>query len=79
VRVLDRFGNPVAGVSVGFKVRKGSGKLGSGNGEHVVSTDAAGRASTAFVVASEAGQNTVAAQVGGMRDSVDFVAFGTQV
>jgi len=79
VRVLDRYGNPVAGVSVGFQVRQGGGKLASGNGEHAVSTDATGLASTAFVLDSEAGQNSVMATVGGMKGGVDFVAFGTQV
>lgn len=79
VRVLDRFGNPVAGVSVDFQVKKGSGKLGSGNGDHMVATNSAGLASTAFVVSSEAGQNKVAANVSGVRNSVEFVAFGTQV
>lgn len=79
VRVLDRFGNSVAGLSVDFHVKKGGGMLGSGNGDHRVSTDATGRASTAFVVSSEAGQNTVEAKVAGMSKSVEFVAFGTQV
>lgn len=79
VRVLDRFGNAVAGVSVDFEVKAGSGKLGSGNQKHNVPTDTAGVASTAFVVASEAGHNVVSATIGGSKKTVEFVTFGTEV
>jgi len=44
-----------------------------------VATDASGLASTAFVVSAEAGQNVVQAKVEGRKESVDFVAFGTEV
>jgi biopolymer transport protein ExbB/TolQ len=79
VRVLDRFGNPVPGVPVGFAVKQGGGKLGSGKSDHRVSTNALGLASTPFVVSSEAGHNVVAATIDGTKKSVEFVTFGTEV
>jgi hypothetical protein len=80
VRVLDRFGNPVADVPVDFRVTEGSGKLGAGAGaSHRVATDASGLASTPFAVASEAGPNKVTATVEGAGAPVEFTAFGTEV
>jgi biopolymer transport protein ExbB/TolQ len=79
VLVSDRFGNPVADVPVGFAVTQGEGKLASGTSTHEVASDASGRAATAFVVSSEAGQNGVRATVEGTKHSVDFIAFGTEV
>jgi biopolymer transport protein ExbB/TolQ len=79
VCVLDQFGNPVAGVPVGFVVTQGDGRLGSGNGDHRVHTDEQGRAATPFVVSNQVGQNVVSATVDGTSESVEFVAFGTEV
>lgn len=79
VRVFDRFSNPVSGVLVGFSVKKGGGRLGSGNGDHGVRTGSDGRARAPFVVASEAGHNVVTATIDGTKKSVEFVAFGTEV
>jgi len=78
VLVSDRFGNPVAGVPVGFAVTQGGGQLALGTTNHEVATDASGRAVTTFVVASDAGQNGVRAVIEGSDRSVDFIAFGTQ-
>ena len=79
VSVLDRFGNPVAGIPVGFAVTQGDGKFGSGNGAYRVKTDEQGRAATLFVVADQVGQNVVSATVEGTSAPVEFVAFGTEV
>jgi len=79
VSVLDQFGNPVAGVPVGFVVTQGDGRLGSGNGDHRVATDEQGRAATPFVVSNQVGQNVVSATVDGTSESVEFLAFGTEV
>jgi hypothetical protein len=79
VRVRDRFGNPISGVSVGFTVKEGTGKLGAGKGVVTVTTDETGRATTTFAVSSEAGQNVVTARVDGTKRVIDFVAFGTEV
>jgi biopolymer transport protein ExbB/TolQ len=79
IRVLDRFGNPVAGVPVGFDVTQGDGKLAAGNAEYRVKTDEQGWGATPFVVSDRVGQNVVSATVEGSNDSVEFVAFGTEV
>lgn len=79
VQVTDAHGNPVPGIPVAFEVTAGEGRLGSGSGSHEVATDSTGFARTPFVLASEAGQNTVRATVTGTKGSIDFVAFGTQV
>lgn len=79
VRIFDRYGNPVGGVAVRFKVTQGAGKLGSGRQEVDVETNEAGKAATPFVVSSEVGQNVVTATVAGSKKSVDFIAFGTEV
>jgi hypothetical protein len=79
VRVVDRFGNAVAGVGVEFSVTEGAGKLGSGGATQKSRTDAHGRAATPFVVSSEAGQNVVRATIDGTKKSVEFIMFGTEV
>jgi biopolymer transport protein ExbB/TolQ len=79
VRVHDRFGNPVPGLSIGFSVKQGDGKLGVGQSTRAVPTDAAGLAATPFIVSSSAGQNVVTASVDGTKGSVEFVAFATEV
>lgn len=79
VRVFDRFDNPVPGVPIGFAVTQGAGKLASGKSECRVQTDASGLARTPFVVASDAGQNVVAATIDGTKREIEFVAFGTEV
>jgi hypothetical protein len=79
VRVMDRFGNPVSGVGVAFEVTEGAGRLESGNATHRSTTGADGRATTAFVLAVEAGQNSVKAVVEGTKQAIDFIAFGTEV
>lgn len=79
VRVVDRFGNAVAGADVEFSVTAGAGKLGSGSATQKLRTDASGRAATPFVVSSEAGQNVVRATIDGTKKSVEFIMFGTEV
>lgn len=79
IRVFDQFGNPVPGVPVGFAVKQGGGKLGTGQQQQKVTTDSKGRANAPFVVSSEAGPNLVTADIDGTGESVEFVAFGTQV
>jgi hypothetical protein len=79
VRVRDRFGNPVQGLSIGFSVKQGDGKLGVGQSTRTVPTDASGLAATPFIVSSSAGQNVVTASVNGTKSSVEFVAFATEV
>ncbi|MEM7414485.1 MAG: MotA/TolQ/ExbB proton channel family protein [Gemmatimonadota bacterium] len=79
VQVTDRYGNPIPGVDVAFAVSEGDGKLGSGSAEHTLPTDEDGFARTAFVLASEAGQNGVQARLVGSKRALDFVAFGTGV
>lgn len=79
VQVTDQYANPIPGVDVVFTVSEGKGKLGSGSGEHALTTDAEGFARTAFVLASEAGQNGVQARLAGSKRALDFVAFGTEV
>jgi hypothetical protein len=79
VRVLDRFGNPVPGAQVDFRVKHGAGLLGSGSTELRAATDTTGLASTPFVVASEAGPNRVEATVAGAAEAIEFTAFGTEV
>lgn len=79
VRVMDRFGNPVSGVEVTFEVTQGAGRLESGDGTHRSTTGADGRAATAFVLAAEAGQNSVKAVIEGSTQAIDFIAFGTEV
>lgn len=79
VRVHDRFGNPVQGLPIGFSVKQGDGKLGVGQSERTVSTDASGLAATPFIVSSAAGQNVVTASVDGTKKAVEFVAFATEV
>jgi len=78
VRVRDRYGNPVPGLSIGFSVKQGDGKLGVGQTERSVTTDASGLAATPFIVSSSAGQNVVAATIDGTRSTVEFVAFATE-
>ncbi len=78
VRVSDRFGNPVPGVPVDFTVKEGGGRLAS-DAAASPTTGLDGRASTHFVVASEAGPNVITARVGGVGQGVEFVAFGTEV
>lgn len=79
VRVVDQFGNPVPEAQVDFRVKLGSGKLGSGSTDFSAATDPSGVASTPFVVSSEAGPNRVEATVEGTGESVEFTAFGTEV
>lgn len=79
VRVHDRFGNPIAGLPIAFSVKEGDGKLGVGQSERTVSTDASGLAATPFIVSSAAGQNVVRATVDGTKSTVEFVAFATEV
>ncbi|MDH3272066.1 MAG: MotA/TolQ/ExbB proton channel family protein [Gemmatimonadota bacterium] len=79
VRVHDRFGNPVRGLSVGFRVKQGDGKLGVGQTERSVPTDHQGLAATPFIVSSSAGQNIVAASIDGTKSTVEFVAFATEL
>lgn len=78
VRVHDRFGNPVRDLPVGFKVVEGDGKLGVGQTERRVSTDASGLAATPFIVSSVAGHNVVSASIDGTGSKVEFVAFATE-
>lgn len=78
VRVHDRFGNPVRDLPVGFKVVEGDGKLGVGQTERRVTTDASGLAATPFIVSSAAGHNVVSASVDGAGSKVEFVAFATE-
>ena len=79
VRVMDRFGNPVPEIGVEFRVTEGSGRLESGSDSHHAKTGADGRATTAFVLSAEAGQNSVKAVVEGTSQAIEFVAFGTEV
>ena len=79
VRVMDRFGNAIPGVGVTFEVTQGEGRLESGNASHRAVTGADGLATTAFVLAVEAGQNSVKAVVEGTTQAIDFIAFGTEV
>lgn len=78
VRVHDRFGNPVRDLPVGFKVVEGDGKLGVGQTERRVTTDASGLAATPFIVSSAAGHNVVSASIDGTGSKVEFVAFATE-
>ena len=79
VRVMDQFGNPVPGISVTFEVTQGGGRLASGDSHLAVVTGGDGRASSAFVLGAEAGQNSVKAVIEGTNKPIDFVAFGTEV
>ncbi len=78
VRVHDRFGNPVSGLAIAFSVKQGDGKLGVGQAQRSVATDASGLAATPFIVSSTAGQNVVAASLDGAKSTVEFVAFATE-
>ncbi len=79
VQVFDRFDNRVSGVPVTFQVTGGKGRLGQHGATVKVTTGPDGLAVTPFVVASEAGQNTIVATVEGQKTPVEFVAFGTEV
>ena len=71
VSVSDENGAAIAGVAVSFAVTAGEGTLSSATD----TTDANGRAATSLTLGSEAGTNTVAATVEGLR-SATFTATG---
>ena len=71
VSVSDENGAAIAGVAVSFAVTAGEGTLSSATD----TTDANGRAATYLTLGSEAGTNTVAATVEGLR-SATFTATG---
>ncbi|GIW53442.1 MAG: hypothetical protein KatS3mg081_2797 [Gemmatimonadales bacterium] len=58
VRVADRFGNPVAGHTVGFSVASGGGSVSPTS----ANTDSAGRARTQWTLGTTPGTQTVEAQ-----------------
>jgi adhesin/invasin len=62
VRVVDAFGNPVAGQTVGFAVTAGGGSVSPGSAD----SDADGRAATQWTVGPGLGANTLQATVGGL-------------
>ena len=78
VRVLDRFSNPIAGVTVTFSVDRGNGSFGKQGKTAAVETGLEGIASIPFAVSSEPGPNVVVVSMGG-HDSVELVAFGTEL
>lgn len=72
VKLVDRFGNPVPGVSVAFTVGLGGGSVNGG----VSNTNAAGVATVAsWRVGSTVGNNSLTATAGAL--SVSFTATGT--
>ena len=77
VLVFDPYDNPIPGVQVTFRAT-GGGRFGQHGTELTVHTDSSGTAAAAFAVSSDAGQNTVVAEVDGER-VVDFIAFGTEL
>ena len=72
VRVVDAFGNPVAGVSVGFAVQTGGGRAGAAS----VISDASGLAATTYTLGTVAGttNNTLlaSATVAGSPSGITF-------
>ena len=72
VEVVDAFGNPVSGVSVGFAVQTGGGRVGTAT----VTSDANGLAATTYILGTVAGttNNTMltSATVAGTPGSITF-------
>ena len=71
VRVLDQYGDPLAGVTATFTITAGGGTLST----TTATTDADGRASTTLTFGPQPGTNTVEATVGGL-ESLIFTAIG---
>lgn len=72
VKVVDQFGNPVAGVTVSFAVASGGGNLSVASGV----TDANGEAQTTLTTGATPGANTVTATAGTFAP-VTFTLTGT--
>jgi hypothetical protein len=74
VRVVDRYGNPVAGVAVTFAIASGGGTLSGVN----ATTDATGSAAVgSWTLGTAAGPNTATASSTGIPAGATFTATGT--
>lgn len=72
VRVVDRFGNPVAGVPVAWQVTAGQGRV----SEPISTTDAEGKASVAWTLGNRIGVHKLTAAIGTVTGSpATFTAY----